>query len=93
MSDTLEDVVDIPLRARVCARSDRRVAIGYATKHKETRGGNGEIYDDAVTVVSWTIEAALGVSRGTSTSVLALPCRIMSVGATGGSFCCPGATY
>jgi hypothetical protein len=28
-----------------------------------------------------------------STSVLALPCRMISVGATGGSFCCPGATY
>lgn len=28
-----------------------------------------------------------------STSVLALPCLKISVGATGGSFCCPGATY
>ena len=28
-----------------------------------------------------------------STSVLALPCRMISVGATGGTFCCPGATY
>ena len=28
-----------------------------------------------------------------STSVLALPCRKLSVGATGGTFCCPGATY
>jgi hypothetical protein len=28
-----------------------------------------------------------------STSVLALPCRMISVDATGGTFCCPGATY